>query len=79
LPYSFPQVRGIYPHEDEGFILEFDVYTAPVGFEDFNGDYGSWEAGGTVPVYQGEMRAWVRWVTEGDTDRRVLMSYEPVD
>ena len=78
-PYHFPQVTKIYEHEDGGFVLEFDVYSAPVGFEDFNGDYDSWEAAGTVPEYLGEMRAWVRWAGEGDTDRRVLMSYETVD
>lgn len=79
LPYHFPQVKGIYKHEDDGFIVEFDVYSAPVGFEDFNGDYDSWEAGGTVPEYLGEMRAWVRWVSDGDTQRRVLKSYETIE
>lgn len=75
-PYMFPQVRGIYAHGDEGFILEFDVYTAPVGFADFNGDYDSWEDTGAVPEYVGGMRAWVVWASDGDTDRRVLKSYE---
>lgn len=79
MPYHFPQVRGLYKQEDEGFIVEFDVYSAPVGFDNFNGDYESWEAGGAVPEYLGEMRARVRWVTEGDTDRRVLLSYEPIE
>lgn len=79
MPYHFPQVKGLYKHEDDGFIVEFEVYSAPVGFEDFNGDYESWEAGGVVPEYLGEMRAWVRWASEGDTYRRVLMSYEPIE
>jgi|GEM_PF-4317480 len=79
MPYHFPQVRGLYKQEGEGYIVEFDVYSAPVGFEDFNGDHESWEESGTVPEYLGEMRARVRWVSDGDTQRRVLLSYEQAE
>lgn len=79
LPYIFPQVRGIYEREDDGYMVEFEIYTAPVGFADFNGDYDSWEAGEIIPEYIGEMRAWVRFVTEDGETRRVLASYDRIE
>jgi hypothetical protein len=77
-PYVFPQVRGLYAQQGE-YAVEFDVYTAPVGFTDFNGDPDTWGGGESAPAYLGRMRARFRWVTEEDTHRRVLTAYEWIE
>lgn len=76
LPYMFPQVRGIYKDEHNVYTVDLSVYTAPVGFEDFNGTMESWEGEDIVPEYVGDVRARVRFVTERETTRRILLSYE---
>jgi len=76
--YVFPQVRVLTRQQGE-FIAEFDVYTAPVGFSDFNGEPDAWEVGENAPAYLGRMRARFHWVTEEDTRRRVLTAYEWIE